>query len=190
MAHFHRSILRVLRGLTDGSYEGWIPRAEDLYRLQFEKVVYVDKDGVVSPTDGHGGPSPQAGTNFMDPSAQGMEQPNTKWDAKSGTEPILRDGFSPIDFLANSMLFPFGTSMSSKEESGWPPKLEGNGTSSLLPMELMIYNDLMTDIGGTARFSDQDFLNPPLPGSTPTPSVTMENTGPVQGNPKLGTMYG
>jgi len=192
MARFHRGILRTLRGLNDGSYEGWTPSIEDLYRLQHENVVYIDKDGVVSPTGTHGGPRPRAGTNLTDLSARAAEQQNTECNVTSGTGPIRRDGFSIIDFLANSTIFPFGTPISSLDTKrpAWSPELDGNGASPLLPMELMIYNDLMTDTGETTGIFDQDFLNPASSGSTPTPSVTMENTGIVQDDPKLSAMYG
>jgi hypothetical protein len=203
MAHFYRDLLRVLRGLADGSYDGWVPKVEDLYRLQFETVTYIDKDGVVSSTGEHGRPSTRAGAKIMDPppqmavppTKQGIEQLNTEYNGATGVERSQPSGFSPIDFLANSTSFSFGTPVSSRakyEGSDKPPKLDGSDTSSLLSMEFMIYNDLMTDIGGTASFFDRGFRDSVLFGSTPTPPPAPEDTGSVQGVEfqSPSTMYG
>lgn len=66
------------------------------------------------------------------------------------------------------------------------------GTSPILPMELMIYNDLMTDIGGTARVLGQEFqdsvLFGPTPASSPPPVGQRPDQIPVSQPP--GTMYG
>ncbi|KAF9643134.1 hypothetical protein BDM02DRAFT_3192157 [Thelephora ganbajun] len=196
-----REILRVLRGLAGGSYGGWIPRVEDLYRLQSEAVMYIDRDGVASSLSGHGRPSTRAGTKITNPlvqttvptTNQGAEKLNNEHKGTSGTGPIQPDGFSSIDFLANSTSFSFGTPVSSlakDEESGRPHKLDRNDMS-LFPMELMMYNDLMMDIGGTTRFFDQDFRNSILFGSIPTPPPATEDTRSVQDTEFRGpnTMY-
>lgn len=189
--------------MADGSYDGWTPRVEDLYRLQFEAIIYIDKDGVVSSTDGHGRPSPRASVKVTDPQGQinvpptkqGVEQLNTEPNVTSDIGPIQRNEFSPIDFLASSTSFSFGIpglSLAKDEPSGQPPELDGNDMSSLLPMELMMYSDLMTDIGGATGFFDQDFRSSVLFGSTPTPPVTTEDAGSVQGGEfqTPSTIYG
>jgi hypothetical protein len=202
MAHFDRDFLRVLRGLADGSYDEWIRGVEDLCRLRFETFIYIDRDGVVSSTGGHGMPDPRASAKTTDPQGQiavpptkqGAEQLNTEPKVTGGAGHTQRNEFSPIDFLANSTSFSFGTPVSSlarDEPLGQPPKLDGSDMSSLLPMEFIMYNDLMTDIGGTTRFFDQDFRSSVLFGSAPAPPVTMEGVGSVQGREfqTSGTMY-
>ena len=184
----YRVFLRVLRGLADGSYDGWIPRVGDLYRLQFDTVMYIDRDGVVSSTGRHGRPSTRASAKITDPQGQittpptkqGVEQLNIEPNVTNGIGPIQRNEISPIDFLANSTSFSFGipiSSLAKDELSGQSSKLDGNEMPSFLPMEFMMYNDLITDIGGTTRFFDQDFRSPVLFGSTPTPPATMEDAG-------------
>lgn len=188
MVYFPSDFIRVLRGLADRSYGGLIPTAEDLYRLQLETVLCVDRDGVASSTGKYEGPSPRDGTNVTDPQAhttvpltkQGVEQLITEPNGTSGATPTQQNGFSPIDFLANSTGFSFGTPISSlnKDEGlGHPPKLDGNDTS-LLPKELMMYNDFMTDIGETARFFDHELRNSALFVSVPT---SQSDSGFVQG---------
>jgi len=200
---FYRDVLRVLRGLADGPYVGCIPRVERLYQLQCETVTYIDRDGVVSSSGRYGGPSTPAGTKIADspaqmtipPARQGVGQLNTERNGTSGVEPNQPNGFSPIDFLANSTSFSFGTpasSLAKDERLGQPSKPDGDDMTSLFPMELIIYNDLMTDIGGTARFFDQDLRNSVLFGSAPTPPPAIEETGPIQGmeSQTPGTKYG
>jgi len=190
-AHFYRGFLMMLRDLADGSSDGWVPRAEDLCRVRFDAVVYIDKNGVISPTGRIGRSSFRASAEFMDPQGrttvpptkQGVERLNTKPNATSGTGPTQGNGFSPIDFLANSTSFSFGTPISSLArggQSGQPPKLDGNDMS-LPPMELTMYDNLITDIRRTTRFFDQDFRSSVLFGSTPAPPVTMEDVGSVRG---------
>jgi hypothetical protein len=204
MIHFYRGMLRVLRGLADGSYSGWTPRVEDLCRLQLEAVMYIDKDGFVSSTSGHGKPNTRVSAKTTGPpprmtappTKQGAEQLSAEQNGTTGVEPGRPDAFSPIDFLATSMGFSFGTPVSSPakgEGSHQPlPNLDGNGTSSLLSMEFVMYNDLMTDIGGSASFFDQGIRDSVLFGSTPTPLSASEDTGSVQGMgfQSPDTMYG
>jgi len=198
--NFHSDGLRVLRGLAGGSYSGSTPRASDLYRLQFEVVVYIGKDGVASFTSGHGRPCTRAGAKTTNPPPQtavppvkrGDEPLSTEYNGPSGVGHPQPDVFSPIDFLANSTGFSFGFPIPDQTQGkgpDQPPKFDGNDTSSLLSMELMIYDDLMSDIGGTAKFFDQDFQNSVLFGPPPPASG---NNGPVQ-NTRVQTpsqMYG
>jgi len=190
-AHFYRGFLRVLRGLTDGSSDGRVPRAEDLCRVRFDAVVYIDKNGVISPIGRLGRSSFRASAEFTDPQGrttvpptkQGVERLNTEPNVISGTGPTRGNGFSPIDFLANSTSFSFVTPISSLARGGpssQPPKLDGNDMS-LPPMELMMYDNLMTDIRRTTRFFDQEFRSSALFGSTPAPPVTMEDVRSVRG---------
>jgi len=188
--------------LADGSYSGSIPRASDLY-LQSETVVYIDKDGVASSTDGHGRPSTRAGAKItsspqatvpLPPAKRGDERLDTEYDEPIGVDPPQPDVFSPIDFLANSTGFPFGIPVPDQAQGKGPdqlPRFDRNDASSLLSMELMIYDDLMTDIGGTARFFDQDFRNSVLFGPTPPPPA-FGDTGPIQdtGVQTPNQMYG
>jgi len=183
-------MLRILRGLADGSCDGL--KVGDLYRLQFETVMYIDKDGVVSSTSGYWGPGTRAGTKFKDAPAQltvplaekGAEQLNTEYKETSGVKPVQPNEFSPIDFLAKSTSFSFGTppsSLTKDEGSNQPSRVDGSDTS-LLSMGLMVYNNLVTDIGGTTRFFDQDFRNSVLFGSTPTTGPPApEDTRSAQG---------
>lgn len=66
----------------------------------------------------------------------------------------------------------------------------GGDSSSMLPMELMIYNDLMTDIGGTARFLGQEFQDSVLFGPTATSSPTPVGQYQSHGPQSPSTMYG
>ena len=65
-------------------------------------------------------------------------------------------------------------------------------SSSVLPMELMIYNDLMMDIEGTARFLGHEFQNSVLFGPTPTLSSSPPGLYPGQNiwQQSPNTMYG
>jgi len=146
-----------------------MPRFSDLYRLQFETVVYVNEDGVASSTSGHGRSSTRTGTKTQ----------NSPQMAAPSDVPTQPSGLSPLEFLTNSTGFPFGIPVPDQAKDKGPDqssKVDGDDASSLLSMELMIYDELMSDIGGTARFFDQDFRNSVLFGSTPP-----EDTGSVQG---------
>ena len=191
MVNFHRHVLRALRRLADGSYSGSMPRALDLYQLQFETVVCVDKDGVASSTGGHGRSSTRAGAKVtssppqttVPPTRGGVERLNTECNGATGVGSTQPDGFSPIDFLANSTGFSFGIPVPNQTNDKGPdqlPTFDENDSSSLLSMEFMIYDDLVADIGGTARFFDQDFRNSVLFGSTPPPPVSGD-AGSAQG---------
>jgi len=70
--------------------------------------------------------------------------------------------------------------------------ITGGDSSSMLPMELMIYNDLMTDIEGTARFLGRGFQDSFLFGPTPTSSPVPVGQHPYQdpGPQPPGAMYG
>ena len=173
--------------MANGSYDGWTPRALDLYRLQFETLISIDKDGIISSAGGPGRPSTRASSKITDPppqttippTEQGAGQLNTECNGTTVVEPTQLNGFSPIDFLANSTSFPPRAPVSDQvkcEGSDQPPELDENDAPSLLSMEFMVYNDLMTDIGGTARFFDKNFRNSVL--FEPTPP---EDTGFVQG---------
>ena len=189
--------------MADGSYAGCIPRVERLYQLQFETVTCIDRDGVVSSSGRYGGPSTRAGAKTADspvqitvpPARQGVEQLNAERNGTSGIKPNRQKGLSPIDFLANSTSFSFGTptsSLAKGDGSGQPSNFDRNDMTPLFPIEFMMYNDLMTDIGETARFFDQDSRNPILFGSIPTPSPAMEDPGSVQGmeSRASGTKHG
>ena len=177
---FYRAVLKVLRGLADGSYSGPTPRASDLYRHQFEIAVGIDKNGVASSVGGHGRPSTCAEATItnsppqttVQPTKRGVERLNAEYNGPVSVDPAQSDIFSPIDFLASSTGFSFGIPAPIQAKDKGPdqlPRFDGNDASSLLSMELMIYDDLMTDIGGTAKFFDQDFRNSVLFGSTPPP---------------------
>ena len=68
--------------------------------------------------------------------------------------------------------------------------IAGGDSSSMLPMELMIYNDLMTDIEGTARFLGQDSIlfGPESPASSLAPAGLLPGQEPWLQSPS--TMYG
>lgn len=152
----------MLRELANGSYGGWNPRAEDLYRLQTEAVTYVDRNGFACPSEG---PNTRTGTKIVDPLAQ-MEQLNTEYNGTRGIEPTHSNGFSPINFFAGSAGFPFGIPSSTptkNDESGQPPAPS---------MEFMLYNDFMMDVGSSARFFEEDLLNSIFFPSTPLPLAT------------------
>lgn len=106
----------------------------------------------------------------------------------------------PTDFFMNSPSFSDSSVMSSPPGFGEQDGQDGtNGqyitrgdSSSVLPIQLMIYNDLMTDIEGTARFLGQEFQNSVLFGTTPTsPSATVgQHPGQGLGSQPPSTMYG
>ena len=166
----------MLRGLTDGSYGEWVPRVEDLYRLQLEAIMHVDKNGFASSPTGHGGLRSRTGTRIVDPLASmtmkpGSKQPNTGGSGSSPAEPTQLEEFSPIDF-AKSTLFPFGipgvSTLAEGEGLGQPlGGSHGNNDSSILPVELVLYNDLMMNIGESAKFFEKDFMDSLLLGSAP-----------------------
>ena len=68
----------------------------------------------------------------------------------------------------------------------------GGDSSSVLPIELMIYNDLMTDIEGTARFLGQEFQDSVLfgPASTSSPIPVGQYPGQGPGSQSPSRMYG
>jgi len=70
--------------------------------------------------------------------------------------------------------------------------IAGGDSSSMLPMELMIYNDLMMDIEGTARFLGQEFQDSVLFGPSPVSSPAPEGQYPDQGpgSQPPSTVYG
>lgn len=182
--HSYRNLLKVIRGLADGSSGGWVPRAEDLYRLQIEAVMYIDKDGFASPPTGL---RTRTGMKIVDPLAQatvsptepGHEQLSNEGDGIGDVRPTLPDVFSPVDLLARSTGLAFGSPASPLAEEGLdqPTGINGNNEPPALPIELMMYNDLMMDIGGPVRFFEQDWLNSVLFGST----LAMEDPGSAQG---------
>jgi len=121
----------------------------------------------------------------------------------AGYMEIQPGGLSPADSL-NSPNFSDGSVMSSPlgssglGETNGRNEIDGIGgganggcimgdSSSVLPMELMIYNDLITDIEGTARFLGHEFQNSVLFSSTPTSSPTPAGLYPGQ---SPNTMYG
>ena len=116
----------------------------------------------------------------------------------------------PTDFFMNSPNFSDGSVTSSlsgfSESSGTSrtngtsgfysevngPYITGGDSSSMLPIQLMIYNDLMTDIEGTARFLGQEFQDSVLfgsaPASTPASVGQYPGQGPRPQSPSM--MYG
>lgn len=129
----------------------------------------------------------------------------TTWtNGPAGYGAIQPGDLPPADFFVNNPWLPDGSGMSSPSEFSTPSEAsEGvgingntggiNGTriaedpSSVLPMGLMIYNDLMMDIEGTARFLGQEFKDSVLFGPTSTlasqypdqdPEVQSPNTMP------------
>ena len=173
--------------MADGSHGGWIPRLEDLYRVEFQTALCIDRDGVASSMGRYGRPTPWTGTKMGDPQAE-VTTPSTETVIKqldtarsnttSGIGPMLQNGFFPMDFLSNSAGFSLGTQVSppdKHETSGQPLDMP-----SLLRTELTMYNNLMTDIGEATRFFDQEYIrNRSLPGSTPP--LSMEHSGSIQG---------
>ena len=126
-----------------------------------------------------GGPSERA-----DPRAP---RQTARTDGPAGYGAIQPGDLPPADLLANCPDFHDGSEMSSPSEFSSPSKSSGafetNGVvggvegahikedpSSLLPMGLMIYNDLMMDIEGTTRFLGQEFQDSVLFGPTSTPA--------------------
>ena len=150
--------------------------------------MYVDKNGFLSSPAGRGGVSTRTGGRIVDPVQQQMaappmkpfcEPPNTGCKDTNGTEPTQPNAFSPMDFLAGSAGFSFGNSTSplAKDDGlGWPLGLNANDPS----MEFMAYDGFMMDIGRSARFFEEDFLNSILFGLTPPPLATGDSR-PVQG---------
>jgi len=114
------------------------------------------------------------------------------------------------DFFVNSPSFYDSPEMSTHSESSGLDSLDvpcginevnggierthitGGDPSSMLPVELMIYNDFVTGIEGTARFLGQEFhdsvLSGPAPTSSPTPAGQHPNQGPRPQSPSA--MYG
>ena len=127
----------------------------------------------------------------------------------AGYSEIQPGGLSPADSFVNSPSFSDRSVMSSPLVSSGSGETDGrngidgvsggvNGarimgdSSSVLPMELMIYNDLITDIEGTARFLGHEFQNSVLFGPTPTSSPAPAGLYPDQNlwQQSPNTMYG
>jgi len=114
----------------------------------------------------------------------------------------------PADFFTGAPSFSDSLATSTSSRPGEPGssdtgRIDGtsegtNGArtsgdfSPILPMGLMIYNDLMTDIEGTARVLGQEFresvLFGPTPTSFPTPAVQPPDQSPEPQPPS--TVYG
>lgn len=105
-----------------------------------------------------------------------------RMDGPAGYGAIQPGDMPPSDLSANLPYFHEGSGMSSSSGFSGPGgtseavRTSGgtNGvyipehSSSMLPMGLMIYNDLMMDIKGTAGFLGQEFQDSVLFGPTPT----------------------
>jgi hypothetical protein len=132
-------------------------------------------------------------------------------DGPAGYGAIQPGDLPPAGFFANNPGLCKSSAMSSSSGYSSPDPDETNGTigidsgsgginglritgdpSSILPMGLMIYNDLMTDIDGTARFLGQDFQDSVLFSSPSAPSSRPAGYYPDQGSePQLpGTTQG
>jgi len=127
----------------------------------------------------------------------------------AGYREIQPGDLSPAYSLANSSSFSDRSAMSSPLGSSGLSETNGRNvldgisegvnwahimgdSSSVLPMGLMIYNDLITDIEGTARFLGHEFQNSvlfgPTPTSSPAPAGLYPDQSPWQQSPN--TMYG
>lgn len=120
-------------------------------------------------------------------------------DGPAGYGAIQPGDLPPADFFANNPS-PYDSSVMSSS-SGHSSLDETNRTtgtnrgsggingvritgdpSSVLPMGLMIYNDLMMDIDGTARFLGQEFQDSVLFGASPTSSPPPAGYDPDRGS--------
>lgn len=190
-----RNLLRIIRGLTEGSHDGWHPNVEDIYRLQVEAVMHVDKEGFASfPTECEK-PVDQTGARILTPPArisslsatQGCERPSTESNDTDTIEVTQPDLLSPIDLLTNAAGFSFGVPASTMTKGREPTKqsdLEGIGEPFVFPMELMMYNDFMMEMGDTGRFFGKDFQDSVLYESAPTPlaAATEDGQGTADGS--------
>ena len=129
-------------------------------------------------------------------------------DGPTGYGAIRPGDLPPTDFFKNPSFFDSPQMSTSLESSGLGgpdtpdgvsetsgirgTRIAGGDSSSMLPVELMIYNDLMTGIEGSARFLGQEFqdsvLFGPAPTSSPTPAGQHPNQGPQPQSPS--TVYG
>lgn len=194
-----RSILRVLRAMVDGPYVGWRPTIEDWDRIKVCSVIYVDEDGFLSRTEtkpkfrGNSGHSQDASPRipelhrttypFGGPTESADPGALRKTTGSAGYGAIQPGDLPPAGFFVKNPHFRDGSGMPSPSELSSPSETSETiglteDSSSALPMGLMIYNDLMMDIGGTARFLGQEFHDSVLFGPTPTPSDRYSDRGP------------
>lgn len=197
--------------MIDGPYMGWKPTIEDWNRIKVGSVLYVDKDGFLSPTEinpksqGNDGNDQDASCRttpefYRGPCPLRDDDPGAfrqtaRMDGPAGYGAIQPGDLPPADFFANHPYFHDGSEMSSPSDFSSPREgSEGIGTaeagegingthimedpSSALPMGLMIYNDLMMDIEGTARFLGQEFQDSVLFGPTSTHASQHLDQGP------------
>jgi len=210
-----RNILKILRAMIDGPYKGWKPTPEDWYRIKFGRVLYVDKDGLSSSVENGRGGHPELRTNDgynqdgLSPTSYPhrathpmggltgggdsgtLRQQTLENDGSAGYGALQPWDLPPADSFTNSPSYSDSSGETNGRNGIDGARITGD-SSSVLPMELMIYNDLITDIEGTARFLGHEFQNSVLFGPTPTSSPA--SAGPSQGqNPWLqspDTMYG
>lgn len=206
-----RSILRVMRAMIDGPYVGWKPTIEDWNRIKVGSVLYVDKDGFLSPTEtnlkfrshqDYDQDASSHGPRFdrkryplggsMKGADLGAFRQAARMDGPVGYGAFQPGDMPPADFFANHPSFHGDSGLSSSSEFSSPGEkdqaievigsVEGARTtensSSILPMGLMIYNDLMMDIEGTARFLGQEFQDPVLFVPTLTSAGQYLDQGP------------
>ena len=215
--------------MIDGPYKGWKPTPEDWYRIKFGRVLYVDKDGLLSSMeiDRGGHPKFRTDQDVLSPTSEpywemhqmggpkGSDESETirkmlEAGGLTGYREIQPGDLPPVDSFMNTPAFsdrsvmssPLGSSGSG--ETNGRNAINGNGggsngreritgdSSSVLPLELMIYNDLITDIEGTAGFLGHEFQNSVLFGPIPTPSPAPADPHPGQ-NPWMqspNTVYG
>ncbi|KAF9778891.1 fungal-specific transcription factor domain-containing protein [Thelephora terrestris] len=215
-----RSILGVLRATIDGPYMGWKPTFEDWDRMKACLVFYVDKDGLISSAENGRGAHRtfqdkdeygDRNASFNSPGKtyplerprgntdSGAPRPTFRADGPAGYGAIQPGDLPPAVFFANNPGLCESSAMLSSSGYSSPDETNGiNGRrmtgdpSSILPMGLMIYNDLMMDIDGTARFLGQDFQDSVLFSSPSTPSSPPAGYHPDQGSgPQLpSTMQG
>jgi len=218
-----------MRATIDGPYAGWRPTPQDWYRIKFGRVLYVDKDGLLSPMETNRGAYPKFGANEgykehppLTSKSRGETYPmgglmgNGDHEAlqhmfamggPTGYGAIRPGDLPPTDFFMSAPSFSDSPATPTSSGSGKPGgsdtnRIDGinggtNGAriagdfSPILPMELMIYNDLMMDIEGTARVLGQEFRESVLFGLTPTPptsAVQPPDQGPGPQPP--GAIYG
>lgn len=203
--------------MTDGPYSGFQPTSDDWQRMKFCTVLYVDKDGILSPgkTRHDDSPKPRDSYGFgQDSSFQNLGYfgkthppgaptqnndretlPRTpEMEGPAGYGAIRPGDLPPAEFFANH--FSEDSVMSSSSGVSSPGDTHGTirlggisegtnranaagDTSSILPMELMIYNNLMMDIEGTTRFLGQEFQDSILfgPMSSPAPASQHSDQG-------------
>lgn len=196
--------------MIDGPYAGWKPTPQEWYRIKFGRVLYVDKDGFLSSTEINHGVRQKfrvnEGYNDRSPPTSEFLREAYAMGGPTGYGAIRPGDLPPTDFFMNSSSFSDSppTSISSGfSEPGGPGTTNringingvyntGRDPSPILPVELMIYNDLMTDIEGTARVLGQEFqdsiLFGPAPTSSPAPAGRYPDQGPRPQSPN--TMYG